>query len=57
MDVKGAQALADRIAEAARQVAPDCAESTEEGNEPSSKWKLPKRGEQHPLDTAAAVHS
>lgn len=59
MDVKGAQALADRLAEAARQVVTDPAESGEEGNEPSSS-QLPelRRHQHHPLDaTAAAVRS
>jgi hypothetical protein len=59
MDVKGAQALADRIAEAAKQVVTDRAESSEEGNEPSSKSQLRElREQQHPLDaTAAAVRA
>jgi hypothetical protein len=58
MDVKGARALADRIAEAAKQVVTDRAESSEEGNERSSKSQLTELRAQHPLDApAAAVRS
>jgi hypothetical protein len=57
MDVKGARALADRIAEAAKQAVTDLAQSSEEGNESFSKSQLPEvRDQQHSLDaTAAAV--
>ena len=58
MDVKGAQALADRIAEAAMQVVTDRAESSEEGNEHTRSGSSPGYGgKQHPLDPTAAVRS
>jgi len=57
MDVKGARALADRIAEAAKQVVTDRAEASEEANEPSAKSQLTEL-RAHPLDApAAAVRS
>lgn len=57
MDVKGARALADRIAESAKQAVTDLARSSEERNEPFSKLQLPEvRDQQDSLDaTAAAV--